>query len=150
MLTTSLSPKLNSSFPVPKNIKPSSNWGSKKSKYGKKKSQKKNLKPVVTPKGPVKEYISGCCSISASKPRTGRKEAVSDPESKKMKEASKGLGHWRCSGCGKSCKVTPRMPVPKEIITAATPLDLNVVVVDMQALEERILAGGELDAPAGS
>ena len=99
----------------------SSKKGSNKSKYGKKRNQKKNLKPVVAPRGPVKEYVSACCSALASKPRAGRKETAADPESKKMKEVTKGLGHWRCSTCGKPTKVTPRTPAPKEVVTVVAP-----------------------------
>lgn len=37
------------------------------------------------------------------------------PESKKPKTEVKGLGKWRCSGCGKPTKVTPRKPQPQEV-----------------------------------
>lgn len=35
---------------------------------------------------------------------------ASDPDSGKMVEQRKGLGTWRCTGCGKAAKVTPRKP----------------------------------------
>lgn len=111
----------------------SSKKGSNKSKYGKKRNQKKNLKPVVAPRGPVKEYVSACCSALASKPRAGRKETAADPESKKMKEVTKGLGHWRCSTCGKPTKVTPRTPAPKEVVTVVP--SPAVTLVDVTATE---------------
>jgi hypothetical protein len=68
----------------------------------------KKAKPVAKPivkKGPVKEYVSKCCSLPATKPAAGLMESVKDAESGKMKEQAKGLGHWRCSGCHKVCKV---------------------------------------------
>lgn len=105
----------------------SSKKNSRNSKYGKKRNQKNN-KPLVALRGPVKEYVSSCCSALASKPRAGRKELAQDPESKKMKDVTKGLGHWRCTTCGKPTKVTPRVPLPKEVITVATPLTLAVDV----------------------
>ena len=77
----------------------------------------KKAKPVAKPivrKGPEKEYISACCSVPARKPRAGMKETVKDPESGKTKDKPKGLGHWRCTACGKVAKVTPRKPEPKE------------------------------------
>ena len=76
----------------------------------------KKAKPVAKPivrKGPEKEYISVCCSVPARKPRAGMKETVKDPETGKMKDKPKGLGHWRCTACGKVAKVTPRKPEPK-------------------------------------
>ena len=66
----------------------------------------------------MKQYISVCCSLPARKPRCGQKEVVINPETKKPKEVPKGLGHWRCSGCSKVCKVTPRKPV----VVEATPV----------------------------
>ena len=74
-------------------------------------------KPAAAPRGPVNEYISACCSVPARKPKAGAKEVQKDPESGKMKEKSKGLGHWRCGQCGKSTKVTPRKPEPKTLVT---------------------------------
>ena len=75
------------------------------------KQNKPKQKPV-TPKADAKEYISACCSVPARKPRAGAKEAVKDADSGKTKDKAKGLGHWRCSGCSKACKVTPRKPEP--------------------------------------
>jgi hypothetical protein len=78
------------------------------------------------------------------------KEAVKDPESGKMKDKVKGLGHWRCSGCRKVCKVTPRKPV---VVTAASPVGAKIVVVDMGAVEQRVLAntveGGDMGTGTG-
>src|ERR1035441_1646821 len=77
----------------------------------------KKAKPVAKPivrKGPEREYISACCSVPARKPRAGMKEPVKDPESGKTKDKPKGLGHWRCTACGKVAKVTPRKPESKE------------------------------------
>ena len=107
----------------------SSSRGSGKSKYGKKQKSRSASKPVAT-KPPSKEYISTCCSTPAVKPRAGKKEVAQDPESKKMKDITKGLGHWRCSACGKPTKVTPRAPQPKEVVTVHTPLDIKVPVTE--------------------
>ena len=73
----------------------------------------KQSKPVAKPavkRGPEKEYISACCSAPATKPPCGQKESVKDPDSGKMKDKPKGLGHFRCSQCRKVAKVTPRKP----------------------------------------
>lgn len=70
-------------------------------------------KPVAPRRENAFEYISACCSLPARKPKAGQKEAVKDPESGKVKDKPKGLGKWRCSGCGKVAKVTPRKPQPK-------------------------------------
>ena len=78
----------------------------------------KKAKPVAKPivrKGPEKEYISACCSVPARKPRAGMKESVKDPETGKTKDKPKGLGHWRCTACGKVAKVTPQKPASKEV-----------------------------------
>ena len=77
------------------------------------KKHKVVAKPVVK-RGPVKEYITACCSLPGIKPRAAQKDMAKDPESGKMKETVKGLGHWRCSSCGKLAKVTPRKPVAVE------------------------------------
>ena len=73
----------------------------------------KRSRPVAKPTvrtGPTFEYISACCSLPASKPRCGAKTPTKDPETGKMKDQVKGLGHFRCSGCRKVCKVTPQKP----------------------------------------
>jgi hypothetical protein len=91
----------------------SSQTGSQSRNEKRKRWAKKNrpaAKPVVR-RGPVKEYISACCSLPATKPATAEKQMGKDPESGKLKEQRKGLGHWCCSGCGKPAKVTPRTPV---------------------------------------
>ena len=118
------------------NFTGSSKRGSKKSKYGKKQGQRKGQKPLVAPRAPVKEYSSLCCSMPAVKPKAGRKEMSQDPESKKTKEITKGLGHWRCGQCGKPCKVKVQTPAPKELITAHIMMDIKVpVTVDAAKFE---------------
>jgi hypothetical protein len=76
----------------------------------------KRSKPVAKPvvqRSPEREYTSVCCSAPARKPRAGAKEAGKDPETGKIKDQVKGLGHWRCSLCSKNCKVTVGKPTPK-------------------------------------
>ena len=67
-------------------------------------------RPVVQQRGPVREYITACCSAPGKKPRAFQKEIGKDPETGKMKDLVKGLGKWRCSACGKIAKVSPRAP----------------------------------------
>lgn len=77
----------------------------------------KKSKPVAKPvvkRGPEKEYISLCCSVPARKPHAGTKEPAKDPESGRIKDQVKGLGHWRCGQCGKVCKVSAQKAVPHE------------------------------------
>jgi hypothetical protein len=84
----------------------------------------KRSKPVAKPvvrTGPVFEYISACCSLPASKPRCGAKTPTKDPETGRMKDQTKGLGHFRCSGCRKVCKVTPQKPQSKVLTTVVPP-----------------------------
>ena len=52
-------------------------------------------------RGPVREYITACCSAPGKKPRAFQKEIGKDPETGKMKDLVKGLGKWRCNACGK-------------------------------------------------
>jgi len=88
----------------------------KRSREDKRKAWAKKAKPVaktLPPVGPVREYLSVCCNSTARKPKAGQKEVAKDPESGKMKSASKGLGHWRCSACAKACKVTVHQPAEK-------------------------------------
>jgi hypothetical protein len=99
-------------------------FGKGKSRYAAKKNRRGPAKPFRKPLGPVKEYISSCCSLPAIKPRAGAKESVKNPETGKVKEQPKGLGHWRCTGCRKSTKVTPRKPV----VVEATPVQETPVV----------------------
>lgn len=94
--------------------KPHETRNAKRARWAKK--SKPVAKPVVV-RGPVLEYISTCCSLPAIKPRAGAKEVAKDPESGKMKDKSKGLGHWRCSGCRKTAKVRPQAPTPKVVST---------------------------------
>ena len=49
----------------------------------------------------VYAYVSSCCSALADKPAL-----------RKTKEAEGTLGSWRCSACGKSCKVRPTSKEP--------------------------------------
>ena len=105
----------------------------------------KKSKPVAKPvvkRGPEKEYISVCCSSVANKPKAGAKEVAKDPETGKMKDKSKGLGHWRCGQCGKPTKVTPRKPEPKVIGTTMSscpdiifPAKLHTPVVTFGSVE---------------
>jgi hypothetical protein len=76
----------------------------------------KKAKPVAKPavkRGPTKEYLCACHNEPAHKPKAGAKVSVQDPESRKTKETSLGLGKWRCVTTGKACKVTPRTVKPK-------------------------------------
>lgn len=99
-----------------RHMKPTS--GFKKGKHrGKRNGSSGPMKKTQTPQF---EYVSACCSLPARKPVCGRKENQENPESHKMKEVTKGLGHWRCTACGKITKVTPRKttmpaPVPVEV-----------------------------------
>ena len=70
-------------------------------------------RPVAPKRGPVKEYISGCCNLPAHKPQAGQKQTLQNADSGKMETTPKGLGHWRCTGCNKIAKVTPRKPEVK-------------------------------------
>jgi len=79
-------------------------FGKGKSRYAQKRN--KPTAPVAVKLGPVNDYKSVCCGVPAAKPPCGKKVSAMNPESKKMKDVTLGLGTWRCSGCGKSCKVT--------------------------------------------
>jgi hypothetical protein len=116
MLT--INQKSNTILQPNKSTKNYSSRGSRKSRYGKKQNQRKGQKPVVAPRGPVKEYVSLCCSMPATKPKAGRKETAQDPENKKPREVVKGLGHWHCIVCNKPCKVKVQMPAPKVEVPA--------------------------------
>ena len=97
------------------NTRPSS--GNGQTRNAKRARWAKRSKPVARPVAPRREnafeYISTCCSLPARKPRAGEKSSVKNPETGKFKDEPKGLGHWRCTGCGKATKVTPRKPQPK-------------------------------------
>jgi hypothetical protein len=56
---------------------------------------------------PVYRYISACCSVQGNKPAL-----------LKTPEAEGTLGSWRCSGCGKRCKVSVHDGVKKTKETA--------------------------------
>ena len=98
----------------------------------------KKSKPVAKPvvrRDPEKEYISACCSVPARKPKAGERVSTKAPDSGKMKEVPRGLGHWRCTGCGKVAKVTPRKPQPKGASTQMFPTELvNRAVVQEVAV----------------
>jgi hypothetical protein len=108
-------PRQNSSSPQSNPTKNSSRpkEGSGHPKYKKKFKKKKRSttgpkksSSVIPSKGPIFTYISSCCSLPARKPAAATKVFGVNPESGKTKETPKGLGHWRCTGCRKSCKVT--------------------------------------------
>jgi hypothetical protein len=61
-----------------------------------------------------------CCSLPAAKPRCGTKMTVNSPDSKKSVEVSTGLGKWRCSGCGKPCKVTVKKHAAADAVAPST------------------------------
>ena len=86
-----------------RNAKPS------RSHEDKRKAWAKKARPVAKPSvrvAPSKAYTSVCCSAPATKPKAGQQEVSKDTETGKMRSAPKGLGHWRCSACGKATKVT--------------------------------------------
>jgi hypothetical protein len=57
---------------------------------------------------------------------------MKDPESGKMKDKSKGLGHFRCTQCRKVAKVTPRKPEPtKGVLSVAIPSGTIIVVSEV-------------------
>jgi hypothetical protein len=94
----------------------SGNLGKKESRNAKRRRWAKNNRPKVAPKvisAPTLEYVSACCSVPARKPKAGQKEVAKDPETGKIVNQPKGLGHWTCTGCNKKCKVTPGKPQPK-------------------------------------
>ena len=101
-----------------------------KSKYAKKQSSRPK-QPVVVRRAPALEYISACCSLPSRKPVAGLRVSVQNPETKKSKEQPMGLGKWRCSGCGKSCKVTPRKPAPPTATTSGAPNGTAVVKAEV-------------------
>jgi hypothetical protein len=72
---------------------------------------------VAKPRGPVNTYTSVCCSLPATKPAAASVIAGS-------KERT-GLGHFRCTGCRKGCKVT----MSKYKAPEATPAVVEVPVV---------------------
>lgn len=50
---------------------------------------------------PTFNYFSKCCEVRAEKEPCAKK-----PEDKKTGKWSEStLGHWRCTNCGKPCKV---------------------------------------------
>ena len=94
--------------------------GNGQSRNAKRARWAKKSKPVAKPiarRENTYEYISACCSLPARKPRAGEKEMQKNAETGKFKEQPKGLGHWRCTGCGKVAKVSPRKPQPVQKFT---------------------------------
>ena len=77
----------------------------------------KKMTALAPQRAPLNAYLSVCCSAPARKPQTGRKDKVQNPENGKSKEQAKGLGKWRCSGCGKATKVT----VQRAVASTASP-----------------------------
>ena len=63
-------------------------------------------KRTATPSVPSKQYISACCNAPGKKPPCGTKVVQQDPETRKMKDTRLGKGKWRCTACGKRCKVS--------------------------------------------
>ena len=58
---------------------------------------------------PVFDYTSSCCSARAEKPACEKPKAVkAKGKGKKKAETPEfsHLGKWRCSTCGKRCKVS--------------------------------------------
>lgn len=104
-----------------KNVQ-SSNKDFQSTRKEKRRRWAKKSKPVakaVAPKPNVKEYVCVCHGEAARKPKAGQKEVAKDPESGKLKDTTKGLGHWRCSVTNKGTKVTPRAPQPKVVVPYA-------------------------------
>ena len=89
-------------------------------------------KPVVK-RGPVREYISVCCSAPATKPPCGTKVVNIDPETGKpaKKDKATGLGHFRCSQCHKACKVKPQAPTAKVATKPATTPEVDVATLSV-------------------
>jgi len=69
-------------------------------------------------------YLSGCCQVQATKPPCVKPKAQPKPKGKdkgkkgredkpKAPEFST-LGSWRCTRCGKPCKVSVMPRPPKE------------------------------------
>ena len=58
------------------------------------KDKKKNSAPKPSVES-VNRYVSKCCGERADKPALVKTE-----------DAEGSLGHWRCTGCRKPCKVT--------------------------------------------
>lgn len=95
------------------------------SKSGHQKNGGKPFRKPAARRGPAYEYVSSCCGVRALKPRCGAKVTVKDPETGKPKQESKGLGHWRCSGCRKYCSVKPQKP--KETVNVTPTVGGNIL-----------------------
>src|ERR1700676_1417598 len=92
------------------------------SKYAQK-SRGKSKAPVSKPRGPVNTYTSVCCSLPATKPAAASSVAGSKEKT--------GLGHFRCTGCKKGCKVTvSKFKAPEVVTGKPTTSDVVDVVVN--------------------
>ena len=105
------------------------------SREQKRKNWAKRSKPVAKPSvrvAPAKVYTSACCQAPATKPKAGQKEVAKDAETGKMKSGSKGLGKWRCSQCGKTCKVSVGKPEAKETFGAKLIAAADSVIAEVK------------------
>jgi hypothetical protein len=86
-----------------------------KSRYAQK-ARGKSQRPVAAkPRGPVNTYTSVCCSLPATKPAAASIIAGSKDRT--------GLGHFRCSGCKKSAKVTvSKFKAPEASVVVEVPV----------------------------
>ena len=81
--------------------------GSGKPRSPKSKKHQKQQKPAAKPSLPTRSYVSKCCNAPARKPKAFSAIAGSKDKA--------GLGHWRCSACGKTTKVTVGKPQAPEV-----------------------------------
>lgn len=106
---------------------------------GKFNPKKQTARPTLAPrkpKNPARIYTSVCCKVPAKKPATGSPKAspvsrgVGDETNPKAAKPKHGLHGFRCTACGKPCKVTAKKFVDTfiEIPTAS-----SVVVITENA-----------------
>lgn len=77
----------------------------------------------------VNIYTSTCCNVEASKPPCIKPKSQPKPKKGKGKRGEQRekapefatLGSWRCSNCGKPCKVSVMPRPPKEEAANAGP-----------------------------
>ena len=76
----------------------------------------------------VYAYVSSCCSALADKPalRPANKKTI--PHLGAKPEAEGTLGKWRCSACGKSCKVRPTSKEPFTLTMRVEPVQGEVAL----------------------
>jgi hypothetical protein len=100
------------------------------SKYAQKSRGKKFVKPAPKPRGPVNTYTSVCCSLPATKPAAASLIAGSKDRT--------GLGHFRCSGCKKSAKVTvSKFKAPEASVQTFSPeLIAKAIVVEVPVVSQ--------------